>query len=194
MRMYFRRATTAAGARRALGVYDVAYLAGGPRRVVECAVVALADAGLLKLRASRVRSVVGEMPEHPVERALATACVNGRSTASVCADLRESPEVAEIGDRLADWGLVTRARHQLTRTGKQRLRAAEEAGDLPAHVFDGPEVLPPGTVRRGVTEALTIPSGLGRTLIRMGKALDHDSDHSDSGFGCGGGGGGGGSD
>ncbi|MGW7270935.1 TIGR04222 domain-containing membrane protein [Streptomyces sp. NPDC054864] len=194
MRMYFRRATTKAGARRALGVYEVAYLAGGPRRVVECAVIALAERGLLKLRASRIHAVHGELAAHPVELALVTACAHGRSTASVCADLRESPEVAQIGDRLADWGLVTRTRHQLTRVGRQRLRAAEQDGDLPAYVCGGPEVLPKGTVRRGVMEAQLVPSGLGRAMIRMAHALDHgsDSDHADSGSGCGGGGGGGG--
>ncbi|MGW7084677.1 TIGR04222 domain-containing membrane protein [Streptomyces sp. NPDC054871] len=193
MRMYFRRATAAAGARRALGVYDVAYLAGGPRRVVECAVIALAERGLIKLRASRIRAVGGELPEEPVERALVTACLCGRGAASVCAELRESPEVAEIGDRLADWGLVTRARRQLTRVGKQRLEKAEQDGGLPAYVFDGPDALPKGTVRRSVMEAQLIPSGLGRAMIRMGKALDHalESDDSGSGFGCGGGGGGG---
>ncbi|GAA1914245.1 hypothetical protein GCM10009837_43720 [Streptomyces durmitorensis] len=192
MRMYFRRATAAVEAREALGVYDVAYLAGGPRRVVECAVIALADGGLLRLRASRVRSVGGELPAHPVERALVSACPQSSSTESVCGRLRESPEVEEIGDRLADRGLVTRARHQLTRAGRQRLQAAEQEGSLPAYVFDGPEVLPKGTVRRGVMEAQLMPSGLGRAMVRLGKALDHDSgsDHSD--FGCGGGGGGGG--
>ncbi|MEU6761906.1 TIGR04222 domain-containing membrane protein [Streptomyces sp. NPDC046853] len=197
MRRYFRRATTAVGARRALGVYDVAYLAGGSRRVVECAVIRLAESGLIRLRASRVRAVEGELPSHPVERALVTACLRNRSTASVCAELRESDEVEEIADRLAEWGLVTRARHQLTRVGKQRLQMAEEDESLPAYVCGGPAVLPTGTVRRGVTEAQLIPPGLGRALLRMGRALDNgldSSDHYDSGSGggCGGGGGGGG--
>ncbi|MGW5734998.1 MULTISPECIES: TIGR04222 domain-containing membrane protein [Streptomyces] len=193
MRLSFKRATTAAGARRALDVYDVAYLAGGPRRVVECAVIALAERELVKLRASRIRAVGGELPGPPVERALMTACPAGRSAASVCAELRDAPEVQEIGDRLAEWGLVTRGRHQLTRTGKRRLQAAQEEASLPAYVFAGPEVLPKGTVRRGVMEAQLVPSGLGRAMVRMGNALDHltDSDHADSGFGCGGGGGGG---
>ncbi|MEU5998149.1 TIGR04222 domain-containing membrane protein [Streptomyces sp. NPDC047197] len=190
MRMYFRRATTAVAGRRALGVYDVAYLAGGARRVVECAMIALAEGGLLRLRASRVQAVDGELPEHPVERALITACLRSRGAAAVCAELRESPEVEEIGERLAEWGLVTRARHLPTRVGRQRLQTAEEDGSLPDYVFGGPEVLPKGTVQRSVTEAQLVPSTLGRTLIRMGKALEHDSDHFDSGFGCGGGGGG----
>ncbi|MFD4474882.1 TIGR04222 domain-containing membrane protein [Streptomyces sp. NPDC058471] len=115
MRMYFKRATTTttAGDRTALGLYDVAYLAGGARRVAECAVIALAERQLVRLRATRIRAVDAayeELPERLVERALVTACPNSRSTASVCAELRESPEVAEIGDRLADLGLVTRAR------------------------------------------------------------------------------------
>lgn len=191
MRVYFKRATTAVAARRALDAYDIAYLAGGPRRVVECAVIGLAERGLLRLRASRVCAVGEETPEHPVERALLAACPQSRSSASVCAESRESPEVEEIGDRLAEWGLVTRSRHQLTRVGKQRLQAAEEEGTLPEYVFAGPEVLPGGTVRRAVTEAQFVPSGLGRAMIRLGNALDRESgsDHADSG--CGGGGGGG---
>lgn len=133
MRMYFKRATTTtAGEGQALGLYDVAYLAGGPRRVAECAVIALAERELVRLRATRIRAVGEELPEQLVERALVMACPSSRSTASVCAGLRESPEVAEIGDRLADLGLVTRARHQLTRVGRQRLRTAEEDESLPA--------------------------------------------------------------
>lgn len=196
MRMHFRRATTTAGTGPALGVYDVAYLAGGPRRVVECAVIALAEGGRLRLRASRISAVGGELPEHPVERALVTACPRSRAMASVCAELRESPEMEQIGDRLAGWGLVTRARHQLTRGGRQRLQAAEQDGSLPAYVFGGSEVLPQGTVRRAVVEGQLIPSGLGRAMIRLGNALDHDtsSGHSDSACGGGGGGGGGGGD
>ncbi|MFE6159454.1 TIGR04222 domain-containing membrane protein [Streptomyces sp. NPDC056486] len=199
MRVYFRRAVTAAGARRALGVYDVAYLAGGPHRVVECALISLAESGQLRFRATRVRAVGDELPEHPVERALITACPQSRRTASVCAKMWESPEVEEIGGRLVEWGLVTRARRLPTRVGRQRLKAAEQDGSLPAYVFDGPGVLPRGAVRRGVMDAQLIPSGIGRTLLRMGNALEHewDSDssgHSDSGssFSCGGGGGGGG--
>ncbi|MGW6020566.1 TIGR04222 domain-containing membrane protein [Streptomyces sp. NPDC055099] len=191
MRVYFRRATTAAAARRALGAYDIAYLAGGPRRVVECAVIGLAERGLLRLRASRMCAVGDETPEHPVERALIAACPDSRNSATVCAELRESPEVEEISDRLAEWGLVTRSRHQLTRVGRQRLQEAEDEGTLPDHVFAGPEVLPKGTVRRAVAEAQYVPSGLGRAMIRLGNALERDSgsDHADSG--CGGGGGGG---
>ncbi|MGW5861035.1 TIGR04222 domain-containing membrane protein [Streptomyces sp. NPDC055239] len=205
MRVYFRRAVTAAGARRALGVYDVAYLAGGPHRVVECALISLAESGRVRFRATRVRAVGDELPEHPVERALVTACPHSRRTASVCVKMWESPEIEEIGGRLVEWGLVTRARRQPTRVGRQRLKAAEQDGNLPAYVFGGPGVLPRGTVRRGVMDAQLIPPGLGRALIRMGRVLDHEgdfdfSDHSSSGsdsgsgFSCGGGGGGGGGD
>ncbi|ANS67946.1 hypothetical protein SLINC_5722 [Streptomyces lincolnensis] len=116
------------------------------------------------------------------------------------ADLQRSPEVEEIGRRLAAWGLLTGSRRRMTRLGRRRLQAAEQEGSLPAYVFGGPVVLPDGPVRRGVVGAQPIPSGLGRALVRMGKALDRDSD-SDStwdsggdaggGFSCGGGGGGG---
>ncbi|MET9735179.1 hypothetical protein ABZZ79_32455 [Streptomyces sp. NPDC006458] len=79
-------------------------------------------------------------------------------------------------------GLVTGHRRRLTRLGGRRLRAAEGDEGLPSSVLGGPAVLPHGPVRRGIVGARPIPSGLGRALIRMGKALDSDSDYaSDSG-------------
>lgn len=192
----FRRSTTAAAKTpRALEMYDVAYLAGGAPRVAECAVIALSERGLLVLRVSRVRAAHKDLPRHPVERAAIASCPRSSSTASVCADLQLSPEVEAIGDRLAEWGLVTGRRPRLTREGRQQLQAAERDGTLPPYVFGGPAVLPEGAARRGVMDAQTVPPGLGRALLRMGRALDDSgSDHYDSGSSCGGGGGGGGSD
>ncbi|MFJ5776287.1 TIGR04222 domain-containing membrane protein [Streptomyces sp. NPDC093094] len=178
----------------ALDAYDIAFLAGGAQRVADSAVIALSGRGLLTLSGPRVRAVGETLPEHPVERALAASCRRNRSTASVHAALRRSPEVEEIGRRLIAQGLVTRSRRRSTRLGRRLLRAAEEGAGLPAYFFGGPAVLADSPVRRGVVGARPVPSGLGRALIRMGRALDHDSasdsaGHSGSAFGCGGGGG-----
>jgi uncharacterized membrane protein YgcG len=200
----------------ALDLYDVAYLAGGAHRVADSAVITLAERGLLTVRGTRVRAADGEQRSaHPVEDALLASCPRSRRVVAVHSALQRSPEVEEIGRRLAARGLVTGSRRRPTRAGRRRLRAALENGSLPAYVFEGPAVLPRGPVRRGMAGIQPIPSGLGRTLIRMGKALDNDYDHghgtgadsgsgsdwasgSDSGsgggFGCGGGGGGGGGD
>ncbi|WP_149828152.1 TIGR04222 domain-containing membrane protein [Streptomyces tailanensis] len=209
MRMAFRRSVAAGAGTRALDTYDIAFLAGGAHRVADSAVIALAERGLLKVRASRIRategavsSMGGDRPRHPVERAVIASCLHSRSVVAVHTALQRSPVVEEIGRRLAAEGLVTGSRRRLTRAGRRRLRAAERDGNVPAYVLDGPAVLPSGPVRRGVVGVQPIPSGLGRALIRMGKALDHDNDDfssgsdtgSGGGFGCGGGGGGGGGD
>ncbi|MBA4864665.1 TIGR04222 domain-containing membrane protein [Streptomyces sp. PSKA54] len=197
MRMVFRRSAAVVDETQALDAYDVAFLAGGAKRVADCAVIALSERGLLRLRSSRMRAVGDEIPRHPVERAMIASCPRSRSVDDVHAALQRSPEVEEIGHRLAEQGLVTGSRRRLTRAGRRRLQAAERDANLPAYVLGGPTVLPEGPVRRSVANTQPIPSGLGRALIRMGKALDRDSDStsdSDSGsgggFSCGGGGGG----
>ncbi|MFJ7048750.1 TIGR04222 domain-containing membrane protein [Streptomyces sp. NPDC101112] len=213
MRIGLRRRRTGPGDEAgALDLYDVAYLAGGAHRVADSAVITLAERGLLTVRGTRVRAADGEQrPAHPVEDALLASCPRSRRVVAVHSALQRSPEVEGIGRRLAAEGLVTGSRRRPTRAGRRRLRAAQENGSLPAYVFEGPAVLPRGPVRRGMAGVRPIPSGLGRALIRMGKALDNDYDHgtgtdsgsgsdwasgSDSGsgggFGCGGGGGGGG--
>jgi hypothetical protein len=199
MRVFWRSAA-ATGESEALDTYDLAFLAGGVQRVADSAVIALSDAGSLRMRGSRVRAVGEVRPEHPVERAVIAWCTRSRSIASVSTALRTSPEAEEIGRRLAARGLVTGTRRRPTRAGRRRLRSARHDETLPAYVLDGPAVLTNGPVRRGVLNAHPLPSGLGRTLTRMGRALDRDSDldTTDStpdwggGFSCGGGGGGGG--
>ncbi|MGW7366280.1 TIGR04222 domain-containing membrane protein [Streptomyces sp. NPDC054841] len=216
MRKVFRPAA-AAEVPRALDAYDVAFLAGGAQRVADSVVIALGERGLLVLIGTRVRAVGQEQPQHPVERVAFASCPRSRSAVRVRTAVQRSPEVEEIGRRLAARGLVTGTRHRRTRAGKRQVKAAQRDESLPAYVFAGPAALPDGPVRRGVMDAQPLPSGLGRLLARMGRALDHDYDPgsdsgsdsgsdggfscggSDSGYGCGGGGGsscggGGGSD
>ncbi|MFD5895059.1 MULTISPECIES: TIGR04222 domain-containing membrane protein [unclassified Streptomyces] len=207
-------------AERRLDAYEVAYLAGGPQRVLETALFALRDRGAVTVVGPRVRAVEDadgpdEHPaEHPVERAVLASCPRGRSLAVVAKAVRGGPEVAEIERGLVSLGLLTRARHRLTPAGRSQLKAAREAATLPAYVLDGPAAHRDRRLRR-IVAGTAIPAGLGRSLIRMGRAADpdydydygtedgHDPDsasgtHSSSepgGFSCGsGGGGGGGSD
>ncbi|MEV6785491.1 TIGR04222 domain-containing membrane protein [Streptomyces sp. NPDC051098] len=199
MRTLFRRppATTAP---QTLDVYDIAHLAGGPRRVVEVALVTLSERGAVTLRATRVRAVDQQARGHRVERALLALCPRGRSTAAVFAALRAAPEVEEIGSRLVAYGLVARSGRRPTATGRRSLEKARQEGVLPHYVFEGPAALPDRRVRQAVGEASTVPSGLGKRLVRMAKAVDDsgpDADHGTGGGGhagghhsCGGGGGG----
>ncbi|MFD0419638.1 TIGR04222 domain-containing membrane protein [Streptomyces sp. NPDC127108] len=221
MWMRFRR-SSAVGEPPALDVYDVACLAGGVPRVVDSAVIALAERGLVVVRASRVRAVGADErgrqgappPAHPVERALLAACPpeGSRGITRLRAILTRSPEIDALVLRLADEGLVAGARGRSTLAGRRRLAAAERDGRLPAYVFGGAAVLPDGPVRQGIIDAAPAPSGLGRAMIRLGNAVDRDTDSgggegdgggssggssegsgggSSGGFGCGGGSGGG---
>ncbi|MGW5640784.1 TIGR04222 domain-containing membrane protein [Streptomyces sp. NPDC003832] len=192
MGMRFRRSAEAPA--QPLDTYDIAFLAGGAQRVADAALIALSERGLLRLSGPRVRAADGASAEHPVERALILACLRNRGITSVHTELRGSAEVEEIGRRLAGQGLVTGSRRRPTRLGRRRLRAAEESEDLPGYVLGGAAVLPDGPVRRRVLGAHPIPQGLGRSLARMGRALDRDSEPdsaSDGGHSCGGGSGGG---
>ncbi|WP_327232662.1 TIGR04222 domain-containing membrane protein [Streptomyces sp. NBC_01317] len=182
-----------------LDPYDIAHLAGGPRRVAETALTGLRDRGLVRVLGSRVRAVPYDAGApagpagHPVEEALIALCPRGRGLAAVLVGVANDPVTERIGDRLVSYGLLTR-RYGLTRAGRRHLESARREGTLPAYVFEGPAALPDARFRATVTAA-TLPSGLGRTLLRMAKALDRDADShghgdSDGGHSCGGGGGG----
>ncbi|WAZ25747.1 TIGR04222 domain-containing membrane protein [Streptomyces cinnabarinus] len=193
MRTGARRTATENGGTQ-LGMYDVAFLAGREERVVDSAVIALAERGLVVVSAARVRALGDETPEQAVERAVFTSCPRSRSIAAVRRALEHSSPVEEIGRRLSARGLLSRSGRRLTRRGRRMLKAAARDDGLPSYVLEGPTALRPGPVRRGVMAGHTVPAGLGRHLVRMGKALDDEgpdtSAGSDGGFGCGGGGGG----
>ncbi|MFD3524344.1 TIGR04222 domain-containing membrane protein [Streptomyces sp. NPDC058653] len=200
--MIWRRVSAA---ERRLETYEVAYLAGGPQRVLEAALFALRDRGAVTIVGPRVRAVREDdsLATHPVERAVLAACPRGRSLTVVADAVRGGPEVAALKRELIALGLVARSRHRLTPAGRRQLAAAREEAALPAYVLEGPGAHPDRRLRR-IVAGTSLPSGLGRTLIRMGRATepDHDDNYdydpgSDSssepgGFSCGGGGGGGG--
>lgn len=200
MRTIFRR--SASTEPRTLDLYEIAYLAGGPLRVAETALITLHERGIVTVQRSRVRAGKTRA-DHPVERALTELCPYRKRVRFVLTMLLSGPETEEIGRRLVSYGLLTRSRQRFTAAGRRHVQTAKEDGALPVHVFDGPAALPDPVLRRTVRDAIPIPSGLGRRLIRMGRALDsdYDSDYGsdfgshgggDSGAGhhsCGGGGG-----
>lgn len=165
---------------RTLDEYDMAFLAGGAPRVADSAVFALSVRGLITVRAGRIRAVRGDaLPGHPVERAVVECCGVGssRSVAQVRAAVQRASCTDELVQGLVAAGLVGSARHRVTRAGRRRLREAEREGALPDHVFHGAGALPDGPLRRTMEAAPSAPSGLGRTLIRLGMALDREDDH-----------------
>ncbi|KOX19599.1 MULTISPECIES: TIGR04222 domain-containing membrane protein [unclassified Streptomyces] len=191
----FRRGEAGNGGEE-LDLYQYAYLVGGGLRVAESAVVFLTGRGVLSLGAARLRVVGTERPGHPVERAVVAACPRSKPVREVIEAVRHACEVEELAHGLVSLGLVGRRRLRSTRAGRRRLASAVSAGRVPACVLHGPTGPVRGSARRGPSGAHPVPDGLGRILIRMGRALDDDRGHgtdggaTDGGFGGGGGGGG----
>ncbi|MGV9851123.1 TIGR04222 domain-containing membrane protein [Streptomyces sp. NPDC003442] len=158
----------------ALDLYDIAYLVGGRRWVIQTLLIALQERDAITLRRSRIRATVGEEAgplgaehpgaghsgaEHPVERALIALCPHSKPVDRVIPTLLGGPELAEIQRRLAADGLLTRLRGRPTRTGRRRVEAAVREGALPSYVFYGPVVVPEPARRRAVSDAIPIPNG-----------------------------------
>ena len=61
------------GDERLLDVYEAAFLAGGPDRVVETALVALVETGRARVQRAGQLSVVDDRSRHPVEDAVLAA-------------------------------------------------------------------------------------------------------------------------
>ncbi|WP_327681619.1 TIGR04222 domain-containing membrane protein [Kitasatospora sp. NBC_00458] len=94
-----------------IGLYETAYLAGGPDRVVELALVLMASRGRLHLAHTGWTTVVDPRGRSRLERAvLATVGPEGQCRTG---ELREAmaahPTVMEIGSRLSLAGLATPA-------------------------------------------------------------------------------------
>ncbi|WP_097955700.1 MULTISPECIES: TIGR04222 domain-containing membrane protein [Streptomyces] len=183
-----RRAEDLGGA---LDRYAYAFLAGGRRRVVESAVVALTEQGVLSLRANRLRPTGEVRSTHGVEHAVVAACPRSKRVEEVIDAVGRSQQLDDLARQLVCLGLLSGRRQRTTRSGRRLLAAAVSEGSLPGYVLEGPAVLATGPVRCGLLSATSIPDGLGRTLRRMGKALDDDhsslTDGAPSGgVGCGG--------
>jgi hypothetical protein len=118
-------------------LYEVAYLAGGPRRAVEAAVVALVEDGRLRVTlATGHLHVADPRRRHPVEAAVLDAAGPraGRSIDGIAWRVRSDARLADLADRLQQAGLVSRRGDVhataeriwtavgLTRAGRRELR------------------------------------------------------------------------
>jgi uncharacterized membrane protein YgcG len=92
-------------------LYEIAYLAGGPRRAVEAAVVALIEDGRLRvIRSIAELHVVDPRPRHPVEAAVHDAAGPRarRSIDGIVRRLRTDARLVALADGLRQAGLVSR--------------------------------------------------------------------------------------
>ena len=136
---------TASGASSDLGVhdldlYDVAFLAGGPARVVDTAVVALLRTGRLRLHSPGQLATADLSRRHPVEAAVLDAVgpTGHRSVDTIRWRVVDDERLLDIGRRLRRAGLLGRAAGILgvvhgdrralapTRAGRRTLRALRE--------------------------------------------------------------------
>ncbi len=181
---------------RTLDVYEAAYLAGGPRRATEAAVVSLMETGVL--RATRSTGELRLMERRPC-RDLEAAVLDvigingGRSIGTVCWRLRDDVRLTSIGQRLKDGGLLARddRRPESTRprfwsalslTGAGRRTLRQLRRDLTPSATDvlrvglrGPEAARDPDVRAVLLEASRPPSApTPRTSTPSSAAGVHD--------------------
>ncbi|MFD7733645.1 TIGR04222 domain-containing membrane protein [Kitasatospora phosalacinea] len=93
---------------RGLPLLDVAFLAGGPARVVDTALVRMEREGRVVVSRARRVTVTSDRTSDPVERVLVTAVGGraGRDLSVLRSSVAGSPEVQRIGDGLAARGLL----------------------------------------------------------------------------------------
>jgi hypothetical protein len=139
---------TVASASSDLDLYEVAYLAGGPERAVDAALVALVQTGRIRVHSPGRFSAVGLTRRHPVEAAVLDAIgqAGHRSVDTVLWRLADDERLLDVEVRLHRAGLLRRGRwlghrHSVdrrlmvrTRFGRRTLRrlAAEPPVDLVA--------------------------------------------------------------
>lgn len=130
-----------------LDLYEIAFLAGGPARVVDTAVVALLRTGRLRLHSPGQLATADLARRHPVEAAVLDAVgpTGHRSIDTIRWRVVEDQRLLDVGHRLRSAGLLGRTagvvglvhgdRRALapTRAGRRQLRALQErppSGDV----------------------------------------------------------------
>ncbi|MGZ3147378.1 TIGR04222 domain-containing membrane protein [Lentzea chajnantorensis] len=96
---------------RLLDVDEIAYLVGGPRRVVETAIARLLTAGELRVsRRGAVQATSSAQSRNPVDRAVLADSrrYQNRTVSLLVLTMTGDPAVTSIGRRLEDMGLLIR--------------------------------------------------------------------------------------
>ena len=199
---------------RTLDVYEVAYLAGGPRRAVEAAVVALIENGRLRVtRATAALQVVDPRRRHSVEAAVLDAAGPRarRSIDGIGWRVRTDARLAALADGLQQAGLVSRrggvhataeriwTAVGLTRAGRRELRRlrseppVDGSSEALAVALGGPEAWADAELRAAVFAPPRpyVPADTGPTVreVRWGHpgAYAHGAGAGWAGAGWGGG-------
>ncbi|NHC46804.1 TIGR04222 domain-containing membrane protein [Motilibacter aurantiacus] len=164
-----------------LGSYEAAYVAGGPRRVVDTAVAALVLRGDVRARTTGELDPVDPRPRHDVEAALVDALdlAPGRRVEQLWWDVALDERVAGLAGRLCRDGLLRRslrrppgpqAAYVPTWTGRGALRRLSRTGTFPSNdpatapwlvALGGASCLPDAELREAVFGAR---SGAGRVV------------------------------
>ena len=176
-----------------LDVYDVAFLAGGPNRAVETAIVALVRNGRVRVHSPGQLATAELSRRHPVEAAVLDAVgpTGHRSVDTICWRLAEDDRLLDIGRRLHKAGLLGRLGALGSNLhGDHRTLAPTRAGHRVLRgVGDGPSLGDPEAVRvaLGGLEAMTdtklrtaVFERPVTTIGQPGSPSRHDFDHSDA--------------
>jgi uncharacterized protein (TIGR04222 family) len=102
---------TGSAAAHGLDLYDVAFLAGGPTRVVDTALVVLVRAGKVRIHSPGQLATADLTRRHPVEAAVLDAVgpAGHRSVDTVRWRLADDDRLLHLGRRLRSAGLLGRA-------------------------------------------------------------------------------------
>ncbi|MEV7773288.1 TIGR04222 domain-containing membrane protein [Kitasatospora sp. NPDC086791] len=161
---------------RGLPLLDAAFLSGGPGRVFDTALVRMHLGEQVVISRSGLVTLVGARPYDAVDQAVQEAVgpTGSREIAPLRRTVMRSAAVQEIGDRLADRGLLRRPeRLRRARTARRLLwsamlvvvafTVAAELLDDGAHGHDRPNLWIPGALLvAGVLTLLATPSVRGR--------------------------------
>src|SRR4030088_570733 len=91
---------------RPLTVDEFAYVAAGPRRVVEASVARLLESGALRLSRSGMLRATGKTAGSAVDQAVLAACEGYRLASGVLTRVARHDSVRSCGERLAELGLI----------------------------------------------------------------------------------------
>jgi hypothetical protein len=178
-----------------LDVYDIAFLAGGPARVVDAALVALVETGRVRVHAPGELAVAELARRHPVEAAVLDAVgpQGHRSVETIRWRLTDDERLLALGRRLSAegllrsrrvWGREDRSPWTPTAAGRRALRrlittpprdtVAGGTSALPV-ALHGREAMPDGALRAAVFER---PSRRSVDAREIGRRL-RDAEYTD---------------
>ena len=175
-----------------LDVYDIAFLAGGPNRAIETAIVALVRSGRLRVHSPGQLATADLSRRHPVEAAVLDAVgpVGHRSVETICWRLAEDDRLLDVGRRLRQVGLLGRLGAAVSLLHHDhRALAPTHAGRRALHDYAAQAPGDPEAVRVALGGRAAMTDAKQRSAIfeRPSTALRpagtrrsrHDIDHSD---------------